>query len=446
MSIQLKFLNHASVVLETQDIKLLFDPWFQDTAFQGGWQLQFHNPLCYEEVKTCTHLWISHFHNDHFHVTTLKNIKEINPNLIVLGNHSYHPLFQLDNTLSEHIGFKNVISLYERKQFQLTDNIFLIVFPGSSIDNMLLVKTPEGNILNYNDCNLPDKALSKFKKQMGTIDILLLNYNTAYKIMLPSPIDIASIIEERKKSFIHKVNVLSPGYTLPFASQHLFTSPYASEENKTLIKENELAAMKRNIIPWKIGDTLVFDQNMLAYELHNNKKVRQNKWTEQKPDRHSIISDTDLRDSYSSFMTKFQKTYWYLYWLKLEFNIKLEDVDQIIKFSPPKQTLTYLSNTENLFQITTNTHAFYNFLKNKYGVTNFHGVAQFKISTDISSKKFSRLNLFFLLAYLMEHEIDPMSIIKLCLLGKGIRFLWNRREKITALLFDFKIRAGEDRI
>ena len=96
MKIQL--INHASILIETDGIKLLTDPWYFGYAFDGGWGLKYNHPSAFEIAQTATHLWISHFHTDHFHIPTLKKILEINPKLIVLGNRSFN--FQLDDSSS----------------------------------------------------------------------------------------------------------------------------------------------------------------------------------------------------------------------------------------------------------------------------------------------------------------------------------------------------------
>src|SRR5437762_8139531 len=134
MKIQL--LNHASITLELQDMKLLCDPWFSGGCFDDGWGLMYYNSEALQLAKQCSHLWISHFHDDHFHLPTLRELAIANPDIIVLGNHSYN--FQLDNAVKR-LGFKNVIPLFERIPLQLTSKVAVTRFPTTGIDNMLLV-------------------------------------------------------------------------------------------------------------------------------------------------------------------------------------------------------------------------------------------------------------------------------------------------------------------
>ena len=73
-----RFLNHSSFVMDS----ILVDPWFKDSIFLNGWNLlkEFEydiNKMYYE------YIWISHEHPDHFHIPTLKQIK--NPNRKLFG-------------------------------------------------------------------------------------------------------------------------------------------------------------------------------------------------------------------------------------------------------------------------------------------------------------------------------------------------------------------------
>ena len=42
--------------------------------FKNGWGLRYKNDNAVNEAVNATHMWISHFHNDHLHFPTLKEI------------------------------------------------------------------------------------------------------------------------------------------------------------------------------------------------------------------------------------------------------------------------------------------------------------------------------------------------------------------------------------
>ena len=87
----LELLNHACIKISYQNgIKILCDPWFEGNVFEEGWGLKYYNPIALESTRDCNYLWISHFHEDHFHISTLKQILQLNPTITVLSNNSYN--------------------------------------------------------------------------------------------------------------------------------------------------------------------------------------------------------------------------------------------------------------------------------------------------------------------------------------------------------------------
>jgi len=193
----IQLLNHASVIITIGEIKILCDPWFSGTCFEGGWGLKYDNSSCLELSKKCTHLWVSHFHTDHFHMPTLKEVAKVNPDIVVLGNRSFN--FKIDEAIKR-AGFKTVVPLYERKWMKLPGNVDIIRYPSTGIDNMLLIKTRDAVILNYNDCNLPFRAMKSLARKMGKVDIMLNNYNHAGKL-LDYPLPEAAEIQKHFRFF-----------------------------------------------------------------------------------------------------------------------------------------------------------------------------------------------------------------------------------------------------
>ena len=67
----LKFLNHASFLVESNDSIILVDPWFSGSAFNNGWSLLdnfIKEEELIEEIKNSKKqlfIWYSHEHSDH---------------------------------------------------------------------------------------------------------------------------------------------------------------------------------------------------------------------------------------------------------------------------------------------------------------------------------------------------------------------------------------------
>jgi L-ascorbate metabolism protein UlaG (beta-lactamase superfamily) len=58
----IRFINHASVIIEGTNISLLSDPWYEGNAFHKGWNLLYETPddQIIMILNKVTHIWISH--------------------------------------------------------------------------------------------------------------------------------------------------------------------------------------------------------------------------------------------------------------------------------------------------------------------------------------------------------------------------------------------------
>jgi UDP-MurNAc hydroxylase len=64
---KIQFLGHAGVRIETDDVRLVCDPWFSERgAFLSGWHQLPDNSACAGATEDATHVYVSHDHQDHF--------------------------------------------------------------------------------------------------------------------------------------------------------------------------------------------------------------------------------------------------------------------------------------------------------------------------------------------------------------------------------------------
>ena len=68
MKTRIRFVNHASVVLECDGINILTDPWFHGSVFDNGWKLIYENSKndIKDIINNVQYIYISHEHPDHF--------------------------------------------------------------------------------------------------------------------------------------------------------------------------------------------------------------------------------------------------------------------------------------------------------------------------------------------------------------------------------------------
>jgi hypothetical protein len=429
---KIHLLNHASIIIESEDVILLFDPWFFGTAFSGGWGLRYDNPLCLEHAKRCTHLWISHFHQDHFHVPTLKKLLEINPEIIVIGNHSFN--FQLDVALGN-IGFKNIISFKERTKLKLSDNFEITRYPTTGIDNMLYLSIKGIGILNYNDCNLPIKAAKKIKNKIGKIDILFNNYNIATKVLeypLSSPEEIKSGLI---KNFVESSKIFNPKFIIAFASDHYFRASESLELNNTLLSNEDIIKVDNCVIPISLGEKIEFNELDCTYTKIDTSDPISVNYTDLIQERNSIEFG-EIKKMSRVYASRMKKAFLYItFWIP-KLNIKISDLNIICSFSFQNGLEEIDSSSQP--HITTKSEALYFWFKNLYGTDSFWVGAHF----EINSTNFIPLQWQLLIGLLTENRLDIKSLIKMCFTSKGITFLINRREEITALILGMKFKVG----
>ena len=83
----IKFINHASIIISNKACSLLSDPWYSDQVFHKGWRLLYENSTedILTELNRIDYIWISHEHPDHFSVGFfMKFLKQIQKNNITI--------------------------------------------------------------------------------------------------------------------------------------------------------------------------------------------------------------------------------------------------------------------------------------------------------------------------------------------------------------------------
>lgn len=426
---EISYLNHASIIIKEGNVKLLIDPWFEGTCFEGGWGLRYNNPDAINKAKECTHLWVSHFHQDHFHRPTLLKILKVNPDIIFLGNHSFN--FQLDSVALK-FGFQNVIPFYERKSISLNKTFIITRYPTQGIDNMLLVKLPDATILNYNDCVIPSISQKLLKKRFGKIDILLTNFNHAGKLLLyplPSP----EVIKEKLiKNFSDNFKVFDPSYILPFASYHYYRSPYSFKQNDTMLAADDLIPVDERIIPWKIGDkflwkkeasTIAGESAVFFNELEKTEYLKT--FSKEEIIAKAAVFSCLLKKRFGIFSRFFPTLY-----------IEVPDILAIIGFNLSKGGFT--PDKPVVSHIKTHSQALMNWFSKPYGTDSFVVGAHF----DLVNENGIPLKWQLALGLLVENKMDLKSMFLMLFSKQGIKFLLNRKEEFIGQLFQFKLMAS----
>jgi L-ascorbate metabolism protein UlaG (beta-lactamase superfamily) len=430
---RIEYLNHASVIFKSGEVSLLCDPWFSGTAFAGGWGLQYDNPEALPKAKLCTHLWISHFHPDHLHMPTLRQLADLAPYIIALANDSAN--FRVSEALRR-AGFRNIVRLDERAWLPLGSDIKVARFPTAGIDNMLVIDTPEGRLLNYNDCHLPVDALKLLMRKIGRVDILLNNFNHAIKFMdYPRRSD-EEIRKELKTNYKKVVDTINPKWVIPFASAHYYRTRDTFWQNDSLLQSEELTELDPRIIALKIGGEVTFDEGLNptispppSTVTLNPKDIKQETESAELAEVVQAAKDFGARLRRSLLGITF--------WIP-ELRIRVEEYQRTIVFDVRNQVYAEDTREPQDAHIQAHSGALMQWFGKPYGADSFFIGGHFEVVT----KTIKPIRRVLLACSLMEKRLGPQSLAHYILRPSGIKFLLNRREEILITLSQGRLRVG----
>ncbi len=426
---KITLINHASCLFEFGSYKLLCDPWFEGSVFGGGWGLQYESEECYELVENATHLWVSHFHEDHLNRRTLLKILEINPELIIFANDSCN--FQMSKFFQS-INSKNIISLDERKEYVLSNNSSIKRYPATGIDNALLIKHRGYNYLNFNDVVLSKFALRMLAKEMGPIEIIMSNFNHAGKL-LKSSINKDKIRKSLIENYQNNIEPFNSKYSIPFASYHYYRAPESSEQNSAMIGMEELRSLGNSVIPIKLGESVSY--NPLNKEFKIKTIINVSKSHKETIIRTNKIEIEELINLSKYYLSKVNKRFLYLpsYFKSLIINIY--DLGLIVKLSFKKNKILLLKDQDSHI----NMHS--SVLKKWF--SSLYGTDQTCVGAHFSIGKLGRgpLLKYITFCMLFDNKLDLFRLLKMLFTYKGLQFFFNRREEIIGLILTRNIIA-----
>jgi UDP-MurNAc hydroxylase len=215
---EIRFINHASFMIESNEIRLVCDPWIEGTAFDNGWLQLAETKFRYDEFKDVTHIWFSHEHPDHFSPPNLAKIsKEDRAKITVL--------FQAtsDRKVSDFcrkLGFKEIVELKEDVPFHLNHDFSIICNAYTEGDSYAMFLVEGRRILNLNDCIVNSiHAAQGIRAKIGEVDWLFTQFGYANKIGNLNDVDLRVKASKEKLNRINlQCQVFQPSVVLPFAS------------------------------------------------------------------------------------------------------------------------------------------------------------------------------------------------------------------------------------
>ncbi len=431
-TVTVTLLNHASVLIKADGIALVTDPWYFGHAFEEGWGLRHANEAALELAAGATHLWISHFHQDHFHVPTLRALAEINPEIVLLANRSHN--FDMSARAGA-LGFRNVVAFGERAPMCLGEAVSATRYPTTGIDNMLLLKGRGWTILNFNDCVIPRLSRRLLARRFGPIDLFLCNFNHAGKLLHRLKTDDARVKALLIDNFTRNHAPFRPKLVVPFASHHYYRAPESAGQNSSMLTPADLAGP--GVAPLGVGQRLVFDPASGAWRIEVP-------LSPPGPGPMTEITRGDgvpfevLEEAARVYARKIRSGFGPAAHLLPPLRVRFYDLGRTMTLRMGHPAETPAGAEPDIECHSAVAHAWFT---KPYGTDSFAVGAHFRI---VSGRK-SRLILQLAAGLLVENRLDPRSLLAMLCSPSGIRFLLNRREEIAGILLSRKIYADYHR-
>ncbi|MDB4930488.1 MAG: hypothetical protein JWM10_2972 [Myxococcaceae bacterium] len=174
---RIRLISHACVLIETDDAKILCDPWLFGKAFNDSWALYPAPAWDPALLDTVDYLWVSHEHPDHFHIPTLKSLPAAFRQRVTV-------LFQKNNSQKmfrafERLGYPKHRALPHRELVRLTPTTEVYCYQEGSMNSCLVVRAGGEAVINVNDAEIRTDDCALIRRDVGRCDVVLNQFSLA---------------------------------------------------------------------------------------------------------------------------------------------------------------------------------------------------------------------------------------------------------------------------
>lgn len=261
----IRFVNHASFLVEHGGVSLLTDPWLEGRVFHRGWDLVSPTRFTWDDFRGARFLWLSHEHPDHFHPPTLAKIPaELRREITVLFQETD------DQRVVEHcrgLSFKEVVELKKGAPLRLSPEFEVRCEHFHEGDSWMSIRAGGVSLLNTNDCGIRNaRDAQRIARTVGPVDVLLTQFSYAY--WAGNEEDVAErrrIADEKLVWMKFQCDAFAPKVTIPIASYVWFCheeNAYLNDSVNTAEKTHRYLAENTRTTPVVLypGDEYAFPQ------------------------------------------------------------------------------------------------------------------------------------------------------------------------------------------
>jgi hypothetical protein len=245
---RIEYIGHACLLLDTGDVKLTTDPWFNGPAYCGQWNI-FPKPVGLDRVKQADVVLLSHGHEDHLHTPSLDQLPK--------NKSVFYPYYWYGGTkefLKNDLGFRHVMELGTFKTYPVTERTS-ITYVTNSLDSIMVIESGGRVIVNVNDAlhssatDVIDDFVEVINKKWPRIDTVFCGFGGASYFPncfhLPGKDDV-EIGRLREQVFVHNfcriVKGLNPQVAVSFAADFALLSPHQRWINNVRFSRAQIPA------------------------------------------------------------------------------------------------------------------------------------------------------------------------------------------------------------
>jgi UDP-MurNAc hydroxylase len=247
--LRVTYYGQACTLIEAGDQKILTDPWLTEGAYQGTW---FHTHVLAEAgvtpesfPKDIDHLFLSHEHQDHMDIATLKHFRRDIPLLICkFATDKFHRYLR-------GLGFTNIRESNSGEPLDLGNDVTATIFGTVEYtnDSAILVEHNGTRIFNETDCKLGYEDLERIGSLGIDIGFYMFSGANWYPMLYDYPEDkLIDLVRRRRRSLlrslVQRVRLTKPRFAVPAAGPCTVLDPdllWLNEEDRGIFVDPEIA-------------------------------------------------------------------------------------------------------------------------------------------------------------------------------------------------------------
>lgn len=243
------YYGQACTLIEAGCRTILTDPWLTEGAYHGTW---YHTHVLADAGvtpetfnKNIDYLFLSHEHEDHTDVTTLKQFPRDVPLLICRFATRKFRLFL------EQLGFTNIREVTSGEKLDLGDGVAATILNTVEYtnDSAILVEHEGVRLLNETDCKLGYADLERIGQQGLDIGFYMFSGANWYPMMYSYPQDVMlNLVRQRRRSLlrslVQRVKLTRPRVAVPAAGPCCVLDPemlWLNSEERGIFIDPEVA-------------------------------------------------------------------------------------------------------------------------------------------------------------------------------------------------------------